>query len=51
MDKTEHLREEIAQMRKDLMVMQADYRDLEDRMRRWNERFFALYQKIDNLND
>jgi len=44
-------RQECAELRKELMAMQGDYKDLSDKLVQWSKHFFEFYKLIDKVND
>lgn len=44
-------RQECAELRKELMALQADYKDLLDKLMKWSKHFYEFYKLIDKVND
>ena len=45
---TDDERKEYRELYKELMVLQADYKDLSKRLTRWGKRFWNYYKKIES---
>ena len=44
-------REMCQELRKELMVLEADYKDLQKKLFNWSKRFFEFFKIIDSVND
>ena len=47
---TPEQKEECSELRKELMAMQADYKDLNKKLFKWSEHFFVFWKQISNVN-